>query len=199
MALRLVPFLEFLPVYGCFVVLLRVALPLSSPPRRKWFLLPMDESHLPRLLQLYRQCEDFLSLGPNPHASPEMVLADLAISRTNGGVFYGIFLGKKLAGVLDLVASGFQGDAHKAYLELLMIAPRFRGHGLGKELLAMIESKLLSAGITTLEADVQVNNLPALSFWQREGFVPIGQPQLQEDGTTTIHLVKSLTQTSHPV
>lgn len=198
-ALSLAPLLGLPWVYGGCAALYGLGLLLSCPPRRKLYLLPMNENHLPRLLQLYRQCEDFLSLGLNPHASPEMVLADLALSRKNGGVFYGIFLEKQLAGVLDLVTSGFQSDARRAYLELLMIAPGFRGRGLGRELLAMVEGKLQSAGITALEADVQVNNPLGLRFWQREGFLPIGQSQLQEDGTTTIHLVKFLIQTNHPV
>lgn len=171
----------------------------SRRSSQKIVLLPVNESHLPQLLQLYRQCEDFLSLGPNPHASVEMVLTDLALSHQQGGIFYGIFQGKNLVGVLDLIGSGFQGEVSRAYLELFMIAPPFRGRGLGKHILAMVENQLRSTGATTLEADVQVNNPQALRFWQREGFLPVSQPQLQEDGTTTIHLVKPLNQRTRPI
>ncbi|GAP05618.1 acetyltransferase [Anaerolinea thermolimosa] len=181
-----------LPGRCCAIIHPWSGLIFSLLPGQSITFLPMNESHLPRLLQLYQQCEDFLALGPSPHASPEMVLADLALSRQHGGTFYGVFQGKNLAGVLDLVFSGFQGDASRAYLELLMIAPRFRGRGLGKNILAMVEKTLRSAGVATLEADVQVNNPLALRFWQREGFLPIGQPRHQEDGTTTIHLIKPL-------
>ena len=42
-------------------------------------------------LEVYRRCEDFLALGPEPKASLEMVLADLEISRQEGGCFCGIY------------------------------------------------------------------------------------------------------------
>jgi hypothetical protein len=43
------------------------------------------------ILEVYRRCEDFLALGPEPKASLEMVLADLEISRQEGGCFCGIY------------------------------------------------------------------------------------------------------------
>src|SRR5512143_3408157 len=53
---------------------------------------PIVDSDLPALLEVYRQCEDFLALGPDPHASPEMVEKDRALSRQEGGIYCGIFL-----------------------------------------------------------------------------------------------------------
>ncbi len=53
---------------------------------------PIVEPDLPAVLEVYRQSEDFLALGPDPHASPEMVAKDRELSRQEGGVFCGIFL-----------------------------------------------------------------------------------------------------------
>ncbi len=53
---------------------------------------PITDSDLPAVLEVYRQSEDFLALGPDPHASPEMVEKDRELSRQEGGVYCGIFL-----------------------------------------------------------------------------------------------------------
>lgn len=151
-------------------------------------LIPLDESHLDELLALYRQCEDFLALGPRPHASPEMVLEDLALSRQNGGEYSGVYVDGQLAGVLDVIGAGYQGEAHTAYLELLMLAAAHRGRGLGAELFADLLAGLRASGITCLKAGVQVNNPGALRFWQRMGFEVVSEPRLLEDGTTCVEL-----------
>ena len=46
---------------------------------------------LPAVLEAYRQSEDFLALGPNPYASPEMIAADRELSREQGGEYCGLF------------------------------------------------------------------------------------------------------------
>ncbi|MDO9333881.1 MAG: hypothetical protein Q7T57_05095 [Dehalococcoidales bacterium] len=40
---------------------------------------------------VYRQCEDFLALGPEPKASLEMVMKDMETSQHEGGYFCGIY------------------------------------------------------------------------------------------------------------
>lgn len=152
----------------------------------------LDETGLEPLLGLYRQCEDFLALGPNPAASPEMVLADLALSRENGGEFYGIYVGDELAGVLDLIPSGYEGEAHTAFLELLMLAAKWRGQGLGESVFAAVVERLRGEGIHTLKAGVQVNNPGALRFWLRQGFHITSAPKLLADGTTCVDLSLNL-------
>ena len=155
-------------------------------------LIPLGEAQLDQILALYRQCEDFLSLGPNPHASREMVLADLALSRDGGGEFSGIFIGEELAGVLDLIPSGYEGDPRTAYLELLMIASAWRGKGLGEQVFQAAEERLRAASIPTLKAGVQVNNPGAVRFWTRCGFRIVSEPKLLPDGTTCVDLIKEL-------
>jgi ribosomal protein S18 acetylase RimI-like enzyme len=154
---------------------------------------PAGETELEALFELYRQCEDFLALGPQPHASREMVLADLALSRRNGARFYGIYTAEdRLAGVLDVVHSGYEGVAEHAYLELLMIAADQRGKGLGSKVLARLENYLIAHGISILLAGVQVNNPGAIRFWTGHGFKITSEPRLMEDGTTAMELEKNL-------
>jgi len=45
------------------------------------------EADLPVVLQIYRQCEDFLAFGPVPAASMEMVQADIAHSVVENGIY----------------------------------------------------------------------------------------------------------------
>src|SRR5512146_2900582 len=109
---------------------------------------PLGERDVAALLEVYRGCEDFLALGPNPRASETMVLGDLALSREIGGLYGGIFEGAEsgLAGVLDFVPDGYEGHAGDAFLELLMLAAPYRGHGLGARVLAALEMRLSRAG-----------------------------------------------------
>jgi GNAT superfamily N-acetyltransferase len=150
----------------------------------------LNEVDLPALLALYRSCADFLALGPQPLASPAMVLADLAHARETGSTFYGVTCAGQLAGVLDLLECGQAGDPRTAVVNLLMLAPSYRGHGLGGQVLAWAEQRALAAGTTRLEAYVQVNNPRGLHFWLAHGFQVSSPPQPQPDGTITRRLTK---------
>lgn len=161
-------------------------------PVPTWTLRPLDERDLPLLLDLYRRCEDFLGLGPQAQATPEMVLADLALSRKQGGVFSGIFIGESLAGVLDVLPDSPQGPPDETYLELLMIAADQRGLGLGAGVMQDLTARLRALGKRALSAHVQINNPDGLRFWERQGFRVVSEPQLQPDGTTTVKLFKIL-------
>jgi ribosomal protein S18 acetylase RimI-like enzyme len=150
----------------------------------------LNETDLDALLDLCRRCEDFLALGPQPYASAEMVLADLALSRENKGVFYGIYTGGNLCGVLDLTESGWQDSPEAAYISLLMLAREARGLGLGSRVLAYIEQRLQKQGIRRLCAGVQVNNPLAIRFWLAHGFLVVSEPILHPDGTTAVEIEK---------
>jgi len=159
----------------------------------------VDEKDLVELLALYRRCEDFLALGPQPRASEKMVLADLAQSREYNGIFYGIYIAGQLCGVLDLTASGWQGREDTAYINLLMIARDAPGQGLGSRVLADTEQRLAQQGIARICAGVQVNNPAALRFWQAHGFQITSHPHLQLDGTTTVDIEKQAGAVRRPV
>jgi ribosomal protein S18 acetylase RimI-like enzyme len=163
-------------------------------------LVQVGEADLHVLLALYRQCEDFLALGPESTASAEMVLADLRHSRESGGQYLGVLADGSLAGLVDYVPSGHDGKPDEAYIALLMLAPANRGRGIGSAVVAKVEAAAKTVGAATASAagpasvgcSVQVNNPQALRFWQRLGYAIVAGPELQPDGTTVFHLNKAL-------
>lgn len=154
---------------------------------------PQKPEDLNQMLEVYHQCEDFLALGPVAYASLDMVLADLDIAKQSGSTFYGIFLNQDtMAGILDFLPGGYQGDPGQAYIVLIMIARNYRKIGLGKHLLDALETSLRGRAAHTLVAHVQINNPISLAFFQSRGFVITTAPQLQADGTTSVELRKNL-------
>src|SRR5512137_2297955 len=94
---------------------------------------PITPDDLESVLEVYRQCEDFLALCPVPVASMEMVLKDIEISLGQGGIYCGIFKTTgEMIGILDYVPGNYQGNPHNAYLSLLMLGAPFRNQGIGK-------------------------------------------------------------------
>ena len=154
-----------------------------------------DSADLGRILEVYRQCEDFLSLGPVPTASMDMVLADLELSKTEGGVFYAIeeSVNGEMVGVVDFALAGFEGNPQLAFLSLLMIAAPHRGRGLGEAVVQAVEAAIRQDGrATVIRSGVQVNNPGGIRFWQRMGYRIISGPEPMADGTVTFQLWKDL-------
>jgi len=148
---------------------------------------------LEAVLEVYRECEDFLALGPVAQASREMVLKDMDLWRAEGGVYCGVFNAPgEMIGVLDCIPGGYRGDAQTAYLELPMLATPHRGGGLGAAIVEALEGELRQRGVRTILAGVQVINPRALKFWRRHGFQVISGPILHFDGTTAYDLSKEL-------
>ena len=147
---------------------------------------PVTPDDLDAVLDVYRQCEDFLALGPVPAASMEMVLRDIETSRREGGLFCGVFeVDNRVVGVVDFVPCGFEGDPHFAFLSLLMIAAPYRHQGIGEAVVTLIEDEIRrDPWVTAILAGVQVNNPQAVRFWQRKGYRIVSGPEQQPDGTT---------------
>ncbi len=157
---------------------------------------PVDEAQeASAILEVYRQCEDFLSLGPVAVASPEMVQADLRLSQEEGCTFCGIYdrQSNAMLGIIDFSTSGFNGDPALAFLSLLMIAAPFRGRGLGEAVVQAVEDEIRRAGqARAIESGVQVNNPGSIRFWQRMGYRIVSGPTSMPDGTTVYRLWKDL-------
>jgi ribosomal protein S18 acetylase RimI-like enzyme len=155
---------------------------------------PIKRGDLSAVLEVYQQCKDFLSLGPVATASMEMVRKDIELSRSQGGVFCGIFTTEgEMIGVVDFVPRYFEGDPQAAYLALLMIAKPHRGKGIGEAVAEAVENEIRKEPkVTKIIAGVQVNNPDALRFWQRQGYQVTGGPELMPDQTTVYHLRKDL-------
>lgn len=157
---------------------------------------PVDEAReASAILEVYRQCEDFLSLGTVAYASPEMVQIDLDHSREEGSSFCGIYDRSTgaMMGIVDFMTAGFEGDPTLAFLSLLMIAAPFRGRGLGEEVVRAVESEIRRTGqARAIESGVQINNLGGIRFWQRMGYRIVSEPISFPDGTTVYRLWKDL-------
>ena len=64
--------------------------------------------------------------------------------------------------------STFRGR-HGIYLEDLFVRPAFRGHGLGKTLLANLAKRCVAQGCARLEWSVLDWNKPSIEFYERLG------------------------------
>ncbi len=155
---------------------------------------PIFDEELTEVLEVYRQCEDFLALGPQPKASMEMALADVQLSRDNKGVFCGIFDShEQMMGVLDYVPSGYKDVPEDAFLELLMIAKPYRNQGLGAAVVAWFEQAVTADPIILrIRSGVQANNPDGIRFWERMGYRVVSEPELHSDQTTAVDLLKEL-------
>jgi ribosomal protein S18 acetylase RimI-like enzyme len=153
---------------------------------------PITQDDVEPVLKIYRQCEDFLALGPVATASMEMVRKDIEFSHEAGGVFCGIYTtGGQMIGVIDYVPSHFEGDPQVGFLALLMIAAPFRKQGIGAAVVEAIEAEIRKdPQITAIRSGVQVNNPQAIQFWQRQGYRIVSGPQLFPDQTTAFGLRK---------
>lgn len=155
---------------------------------------PISERDLEAVLEVYRQCEDFLALGPVPVASMQMVLKDIEISRGEGGIFCGICQPDgEMIGIIDYVPGDYEGDPQAAYLSLLMIAAPYRNQGLGNAIVGAIEDEIRkNPQVRKILAGVQVNNPLAVRFWQREGYRIVSGPRRMPDQTTVFGLEKEI-------
>jgi ribosomal protein S18 acetylase RimI-like enzyme len=154
--------------------------------------LPFAESDLPEVLRVYKQCEDFLALGPVATASLEMVREDVRHSREEGGSYCVIRTAAgETAGILDFLPR--HGPPGTAYLSLLMIESPFRGRGIGSETVALLEAHLREwYAVHTVESGVQVNNEPGIRFWTGQGYRIVSGPELMPDTTVTCRLRKEI-------
>jgi ribosomal protein S18 acetylase RimI-like enzyme len=155
---------------------------------------PLKQRDVDTVLEVYRQCEDFLALGPVPTASLDMVLEDMGHSLREGSLFCGIFLPDgQMVGVVDYLSGGYQSDPQLACLYLLMIAVPYRGRGLGQAVVAEVERAIRAQpGATAIIAGVQVNNPRAVQFWLRQGYRITSGPTRMPDRTTVYSLRKDL-------
>ncbi len=156
---------------------------------------PIRPDEVDAVLAVYRQCEDFLALGPVATASMEMVLADIDLSKGYGGLFCGIYTSEgDMIGVIDYVPCNFEGDPHAADLNLLMIAAPFRKLGVGRAVVEAVETEIRrNPQVDKILSGVQVNNPQAMRFWQRNGYRIVSEPKLHPDQTTAVDLRKDLT------
>jgi len=151
---------------------------------------PVSEEEIGSTIEVYRQVEDFLSLGPVATASMNMVVADIAHSRAEKGLYCGIWNRSGIQiGVLDFSV----GKRKEATLWLLMISRQHRKQGYGRAILLNLESYLkLKHGVDTIRSGVQVNNEGGIIFWKKMGFSVSDMPRDMGDGTTAYEMMKKI-------
>jgi ribosomal protein S18 acetylase RimI-like enzyme len=154
---------------------------------------PIDHRDLDFVLEVYRQCEDFLALGPEPCASMGMVYRDIQLSKDEDGIYCGVFdYQDRLIGVVDFILSQ-KGNPGHAFISLLMIALTYRRKGVGSEVIRLVEYEISKdPQITSIDSAVQINNLDAIRFWEKHGYQIVSEPVSQPDQTTVYHLRKKI-------
>jgi RimJ/RimL family protein N-acetyltransferase len=150
---------------------------------------PVTSADFESTLKVYEQCEDFLSLGPVPKASKEMVQADIDHSKSSNGIFCGIWdKSGTQVGVLDFIPEMEKGIA---FLSLLMISEPYRYGGIGTVIVAELEAHLMTNYKTRiLKSGVQTNNAIGIKFWKKCGFILETKPTAIDDGTVAYQMQK---------
>jgi len=78
-----------------------------------------------------------------------------------------------LVGVVDgaVVASVMAGyEGHRGWVNYLAVDPAHRRHGLGRALMAAVETRLRAVGCPKINLQIREDNAEARSFYERLGF-----------------------------
>jgi ribosomal protein S18 acetylase RimI-like enzyme len=122
--------------------------------------------------RLHERCSEFWELVEGAAPPPNFARELLDEVPPGGSLDHKHVLGvfaPDLVALLDLY-DGYP-EPNAWYLSLLVIAPEFRGNGLGHDLLAHGEAYARGRGGRAMRLIVQEQNSRALAFWMREGFV----------------------------
>lgn len=82
-----------------------------------------------------------------------------------------------LVGILDseivgfVIASSQKWHAHVITIDVVETARR---HGVGSALLVALESEMAREGVRAIELETAVDNRPAIAFWKKHGYRPVG-------------------------
>lgn len=88
---------------------------------------------------------------------------------------------------------GFHGGTRLARLTSFAVAPRLRGHGIGRRLLAALEDAATAHGCSALRLEVREDNAAALALYGAAGYRCFGRyPAYYEDDTSALRLGKPL-------
>ncbi|MEM7487932.1 MAG: GNAT family N-acetyltransferase [Pseudomonadota bacterium] len=95
-----------------------------------------------------------------------------------GGDPDGFALGRAMAGEAELLT--------------LVVAPRLRGQGRGRDLLAMFEKGARARHATAAFLEVRADNVPALSLYRGAGWAVVGTRRGYYEGIDALALRKTL-------
>lgn len=87
----------------------------------------------------------------------------------------------------------FRKNSHQARMYSLAVSPVFRQLGIAHQLCTHIEKSALTRGCDTMILEVRVNNLPAIHFYQKNGYEKFAiYSKFYEDGTDALGMKKLL-------
>jgi diamine N-acetyltransferase len=125
---------------------------------------------LPKLLPLMRTYyaeDDYPFHEAKAHCAAGMLLGDPAIGRC-----WLIFHGEDLIGYVVLTFGfSLEYQGRDAFVDELFVLPAWRGKGIGKQALAIVEAACVEGGVTALHLEVERNKTAAQALYRRCGFV----------------------------
>lgn len=92
----------------------------------------------------------------------------------SGETFYGYYLNEKLSGVISIKVENDVVDIHR-----LMVHPTHFRKGIAQQLLDLVES-ICDERIKTLFVATGSKNTPALFFYEKNGFLNVGETKATE-------------------
>ncbi|WP_298821110.1 GNAT family N-acetyltransferase [uncultured Roseibium sp.] len=119
-----------------------------------------------------------LQLEPNSFASSYedwIELSDDEWRRRMRNPVLVAFLDDQPVGITGLLRQSASKMAHRATIVMVYVRESLRGKGIAKDLLEAVVGEARVLGIQQLELSASAENLPALRFYRREGFVEAGR------------------------
>jgi ribosomal protein S18 acetylase RimI-like enzyme len=120
---------------------------------------PFEDADEPAVIQLWERC-GLLRPWNDPHkdiARKKRVQRELFVVGTIGG---------------QIVAAAMAGyDGHRGWINYLAVDPAHQRQGLAAALMAHLEGKLRAMGCAKINLQIRRDNLEAIAFYQRIGFV----------------------------
>jgi len=108
----------------------------------------------------------------------EMAIQETGVEVSLAAELDGLFVGFLIARVYY---GEFGSLEPAAVLEVLGVAPDFRGRGVGHALMRQLRTNLQALGVGTLQTEVGWNDQPLMAFFHREGFQPAARLCLDLD------------------
>ena len=120
---------------------------------------PFEDADEPAVIQLWERC-GLLRPWNDPHkdiARKKRVQRELFVVGTIDG---------------EIVAAAMAGyDGHRGWINYLAVDPAHQRQGLAAALMAHLEGKLRAMGCAKINLQIRRDNLEAIAFYQRIGFV----------------------------
>ncbi len=135
----------------------------------------LTESDVSDILNLYLDNTEYFKHCP-PCPNCETVKEDLVAlpptKKATDKYFVGIFDGKSLVAVMDLIDR--YPDNQTAFIGFLMVSKNQQGKGVGTFIVKALSQTLIADGYMRIKLGYIKTNLSAHSFWLKQGFQPTG-------------------------